>query len=140
MKREELLRSKEYWMVQIQNDLYGIMRDYMDKKDLTQTQLADELHVTKGYVSQVLKGSYDHKISKLVDLALHAGYIPLTWFVKTDEFIEVDANKMYYEIYPTIRPETIQVPSVSKNFNYSYVDLLPVPLSNGSISVTSLTN
>jgi transcriptional regulator with XRE-family HTH domain len=135
MKREELLKSNEYWMVQIQNDLYGIIKEYMNQNDLNQTQLADKLKVTKGYVSQVLKGSYDHKISKLVDLALKSGYVPLLYFVNTNIFLQVDSKKMYYEIYPTIRPESIRI-SPSK-FNHSYVDLLSLPTVSSSISVAS---
>ncbi len=42
----------------------------MQKENLTRTKLAEKLHVTKGYVTQVLNGNFDHKLSKLIELAL----------------------------------------------------------------------
>lgn len=63
----------------------------MDKNEMNQTQLADHLGVTKGYVSQILKGDFDHKLSKLVELSLACGYVPLTSFKDTEAYIREDA-------------------------------------------------
>lgn len=80
MDREELLRSPEYWMVKIQSELFNQIREYMDSKGLNQTELATELHVSKGYVSQILNGDFDHRISKLVELSLAIGKVPqINW-------------------------------------------------------------
>lgn len=80
MDREELLRSPEYWMVKIQSELFNQIQEYMDSKGLNQTELATELHVSKGYVSQILNGDFDHRISKLVELSLAVGKVPqINW-------------------------------------------------------------
>ena len=42
----------------------------MKDKKLNRSQLAKKLGVTKGYITQVLNGDFDHRISKLVDLSL----------------------------------------------------------------------
>ncbi|MFC2131043.1 helix-turn-helix domain-containing protein [Bacteroidota bacterium] len=76
MKREELLKSKEYWMVKIQNDLFNLLNEYMISNNLSRKQLADKLGFTKGYISQILNGNFDHRISKFVELSLSVGKVP----------------------------------------------------------------
>ena len=57
---------------------------------MNRTQLAAHLGVSKGYVSQLLNGDYDHKLSKLVELALAFGYVPAVTFVPVEKAIEAD--------------------------------------------------
>lgn len=101
------MRNKEYWIVQIQNELYGVIDRYMKENHLNRTNLAEKLHVTKGYITQVLNGDFDHKISKLVDLALACEVVPLIHFVKTEEFVKNDSHDKIYEIFPVIRSTEI---------------------------------
>ena len=98
MTREDLLKSKEYWSVQIQSDLFKMIEDYMKERSLNRTQLAEELKVTKGYITQILNGDFDHKISKLVDLSLACGKAPVLHFVDINKYIDhdkVDQLHMY---------------------------------------------
>lgn len=74
--REELLLSKEYWTTKIQMDLFAEMEMFMDAHNMTRSQLAKYLGCTKGYVSQLLSGDYDNRISKLVELSLAIGKVP----------------------------------------------------------------
>lgn len=77
MKREELLQSPEYWTTKAQLDLYFKVEEYLKDKKINRTDLARELGVSKSYISQVLNGDFDHRLSKLVELALHCGYKPI---------------------------------------------------------------
>jgi transcriptional regulator with XRE-family HTH domain len=104
MKREELFRTKEYWIVQIQNDLYGIIEGFMKKNGLSRTKLAEKLNVTKGYVTQVLNGDFDHKVSKLVELALASGKAPILHFVDLDQYIQDDKDKKKHVYNPEFKP------------------------------------
>ncbi|TDW97595.1 helix-turn-helix domain-containing protein [Dinghuibacter silviterrae] len=104
MKRSELLHSKDYWLVQIQNNLYGVIEEYMKKKGINRTQLAEELNVTKGYISQVLNGDFDHKLSKLVDLAIATGNAPILNFVNLGEYIKDDARNREHIYYSNHKP------------------------------------
>lgn len=90
MEREELIRSKEYWLINIQNKVFNLLRSYKENKKLNQTQLASKMGVTKGYVSQILNGDYDHKVSKLVDLSLACNKVPILSFIEIDKYIEND--------------------------------------------------
>lgn len=90
MTREELLKSREYWIAKIQIDLFNLIENYRTNKKMTKTQLATELGVTKGYVSQVLNGDFDHKVSKLVDLALAFGKVPVLNFEDIKQYVEDD--------------------------------------------------
>lgn len=75
-KLEELVNYKEYWIETIQNELYNLVFEYMERENINQTQLAEKLGVTKGYVSQVLNGHFNHSLEKLVDLSLAIGIAP----------------------------------------------------------------
>lgn len=90
MEREELLRSKEYWLIHIQNKVFNLLSKYKEDKKLNQSQLAKEMGVTKGYVSQIMSGDYDHKVSKLVDLALLCNKAPIINFVDIETHIKND--------------------------------------------------
>ena len=88
MTREELINSREYWITKIQLDLFNQLKNHMNTNSLSQSQLADKLGVTKGYVSQILNGDFDHRISKLVDLALAIGYVPVITYEKPEEYVD----------------------------------------------------
>jgi predicted XRE-type DNA-binding protein len=111
MTREELLGSREYWITKIQLDLYSQIEQYMNEQGISRAQLADQLNVTKGYVSQLLNGDFDHKISKLVDLALAIGKVPQIRYSDLGEFTAED-NSRYtaspYVFKAVIRGDQIQ--------------------------------
>lgn len=95
MNRKELLESKEYWVAKIQQELYEKLTEYMEVNNLSKTQLAEQLNFSKGYISQLLNGDFDHKISKLVELSLAIDKvpsvnldIPLSEYIATDKSME----------------------------------------------------
>jgi transcriptional regulator with XRE-family HTH domain len=99
MKREELIKSREYWITKIQLSLFSAIEEYRISKNYTKTQLAEELGFTKGYITQVLNGDFDHKISKLVDLALACGKAPEISFSSIKEMIS--STPSYSEVITT---------------------------------------
>ena len=90
MKREELLRSKGYWIAQLQIKLFETVKNYLNENNLTQSQFADEVGVSKSYITQVLNGDFDHKISKYVDLMLSCNKVPIVTAMDIDEYIGDD--------------------------------------------------
>lgn len=90
MTRAELLKSKEYWMGEIQQELFELIEDYLKKNNLTRIQFAEKLNVTKGYVSQILNGEFDHRLSKFIDLALAIDKVPRVKFINLEEIIKQD--------------------------------------------------
>lgn len=92
MERDVLLRNEGYWTSKIQIDLYNHLTDYMKENNLNQSQLAKKLGVTKGYISQVLNGDFNHRISKLVELSLAIDKAPCIKFENLSEYIEKDKN------------------------------------------------
>ena len=122
MKREDLLSSKEYWMVQIQNDLYGILEDYMRQNNLNRSQLAKKLDVTKGYITQILKGDFNHKISKLVDLSLACNKVPVVHFVDLDKYISDDKRDclhLYNKSFEPVKYYDITIKVADENLKDS---------------------
>ena len=99
MKREDLLKDSVYWTTSLQMELYRQIESFMQKYRMNQKQLAEYLGCSKGYVSQLLSGDYDHKLSKFVALSLAIGKIPKFTFVDVDEYIEND-NSPYTSVVP----------------------------------------
>lgn len=62
----------------------------MVNNNLNRTQLAEKFGVSKGYISQILNGDADHRISKLVEISLGIGLVPKLEFENLDEFINKD--------------------------------------------------
>lgn len=94
MTREELLKSPAYWTAGLQSELYRQIVDYMERHHMNKTQFAEYLGCSKGYVTQLLNGDFDHKMSKFVELSLAINKIPEITFLDVDEYIISD-NKEY---------------------------------------------
>lgn len=117
MKREDLLKSKEYWITKIQLDLFEMIENYLKVNNLSKKQLAEKLGVSKSYITQILNGNFDHKISKLVELSLAFEKVPLLEYKNISNYIMIetlevqkDVNKkviieLNYNASPTIKKE-----------------------------------
>jgi transcriptional regulator with XRE-family HTH domain len=140
MRRENLLKSKEYWLAQIQNDLFGVMESYMKDKKLNRTKLAQKLGVTKGYITQLFNGDFDHKISKLVELSLMSGKVPILSFVDIDRFISEDKNDKVFELIPMKRPKIITYTLMENRKYDNKIQDIPtsILIDNGQIFSASL--
>jgi len=102
MKREELIKSPEYCLARIQIDLFNKVNKYMKDNKLTRKKLADQLGVTKGYVSQILNGDADHRISKFIELSLAIGLIPHIQFEKIEDVVALDSEEALVQKYAEI--------------------------------------
>ena len=91
MDRKEVLKSPEYWVAKTQIELYNQAESFMKETGRNKTQLAEYLGVSKGYVSQLLNGDYDHRLSKFFELALAFGVIPQVEFVPVDNYLKEEA-------------------------------------------------
>ena len=85
---EELTRTESYWLTTIQSDLYAKVEEFRKARGWTRSQLAEHLGVSKGYVSQVLNGDFDHKLSSLIRLALAVDTVPNLKFQDPAEYVE----------------------------------------------------
>lgn len=92
MKREELISSNEYWLTKIQLELFNMIESYRKENNLNKTQLAEKLGVTKGYVTQILNGDFDHRVSKLVELAIFFGKVPVFNFIDFEKYSSSAGN------------------------------------------------
>ncbi len=88
MERKELLQHESYWITKIQLDLYNHINQYMTDNKLDKTRFAAKLGVTGASLSQVLNGDFDHKLSRLVKLAMAVGKVPVVEFKDPNEVID----------------------------------------------------
>ncbi|MBO4817230.1 MAG: helix-turn-helix transcriptional regulator [Bacteroidales bacterium] len=94
MNRKELLKSEGYWIAKLQTGLYRELISFMKKTHKNSSQLAEYLGCSKGYISQLLNGNFDHKLSKLVKLSLAIGKAPIIEYKDISEYILED-DKMF---------------------------------------------
>lgn len=99
-RREKLVRSKEYGFTTMQLSLLNFIENYMKSKGMNRNELAKDIGVSKGYISQVLNAAYDHKLSKVADLANHCNAMPFLFFVDMDTFVQNDAEDRVYRLLP----------------------------------------
>ena len=109
MTREELLRSSEYWTTKMQLDLYARIEAYMSENKINRTELAKRLGVSKGYVTQILNGDYDHRLSKLVEISIKINCIPIIVYEPIESVID---NNGLYKI-----KTKVQCPNISEKQN-----------------------
>ena len=99
--KEELLRSRGYWIANIQLELFKYVDEYMRVNNLNRTQLAEKLGVTKGYISQVLNGEFNHRIATFVDLALAIGKAPKIEFEDLELMVSNEHQEFPGEAIPS---------------------------------------
>jgi transcriptional regulator with XRE-family HTH domain len=92
LKHEELLNRPEYWLETIQNEIFRQVTTYLKDNNLTQTQFAEQLGVSKGYVSQIMKGEFNYTLKKLIELSLAVGKAPVITFIPLAEIIQNENN------------------------------------------------
>lgn len=91
--REKALRNPGYWVSKIQFELFDKIRQFMSlNKKNNSRSLAKKLDVTPGYISQIMNGNFDHKISKFVELSLAIGKVPIIRYEDIEDIIR-DENK-----------------------------------------------
>jgi len=70
MTHAELLKSKEYWLTQIQCQIYAEVEEYLEANNMTKQDLANKMGVDVRFISTTMNGNFNYKISHLVSLAL----------------------------------------------------------------------
>jgi transcriptional regulator with XRE-family HTH domain len=95
LKREELIKTEEFWYETLQNDIFRMVSDYLRKEGINQSQLADKLGVTKGYISQIMNGNFNYTLKKLIELSLALKTAPVIDFKDIDQFIKEDISKRF---------------------------------------------
>ncbi len=93
LTREELMKKPEYWLETIQNEIFRQVTAYLKENNLTQNQLAEQLGVTKGYVSQIMKGEFNYTLKKLIELSLAVGKAPIINFIPLTEIVSAESEK-----------------------------------------------
>jgi len=107
---KELAKTHEYWLEKIQNDFFRLAADYMDKYDLNQTELAEKLGVSKGYISQILNGNSNFSIKKLVDISLALEAAPNLEFEDISVYAKQEEAKQKFSQSFRSTPITIKAP------------------------------
>ena len=87
MTRETLIQSPAYWTTELQLELFREIEKFMQDNNMNRTQFAEHLGCTRGYVTQLLNGDFDNKLSKLVELSLKIGKVPSLRFISVNNLL-----------------------------------------------------
>lgn len=128
MDRKQLISSKEYWLSKIQIDLFNQVAIYLEENNMNRSELAQKLGVTKGYISQILNGDSDHRISKMVELSLAIGLIPDIRFRDMEEYLKTDEKCQNKDEQDFM--ESVQAMHKSGYIPYKYGGLYPKDLQD----------
>jgi len=91
---EDLFKTQEYWLETLQNEIYRQVDHYLKENHLSQKEFAKQLGVSKGYVSQVLKGEFNYTLKKLIELSLSIGKAPEINFIDLDKHILAERKRV----------------------------------------------
>ena len=104
LKKIDLLKTQEYWVNRIQDILFEKVQNYLKDNNISRVKFANDLGVSKGYVSQVLNGQFNFSLKKLVELSLAIGKVPDIHFDEVDNYIrkvlDEDKKLHYNKIIP----------------------------------------
>lgn len=129
MKLKNKYTSPAYWTQLIQIMLYNNIKSYLTEHNMSQQEFANRLGVSKGYVSQILNGDFDHKLSKLTELALACDLVPRIEFIPI-EYAEQIAKNVYiqpndwkmYDTYDNTTPLDLKTTNQSASFENISID------------------
>ena len=80
--KNEIIKSPDYWLTKIQNELFRELTDYMKRNSINQNDIAKKLNVSRGYINQVLNGNFNFTLKKLIELSLAMDKTPSVTFNK----------------------------------------------------------
>ncbi|MEO6282263.1 MAG: helix-turn-helix transcriptional regulator [Dyadobacter sp.] len=104
--REDLLKSPTYWLTKVQIEVFGLLNTYMEENNLTQKQVAEKLSVSPSYVSQILNGNFNFTISKLVELAVLVGKVPVLQFESVENLLKTELAQQA-DLKPAVKARRI---------------------------------
>ena len=144
MPRERTLSSPAYWFEKAQNELFRQFHYYMKQEDINQTELAARLGLTKGRVSQILRGESNFTMKTLIELSLSIrkiakiNYVSIEDEVKADELkrVEIQNRKELVNEKKTSLPfdtEHIEKGTSTSSgghaiSNYNFKEFTPLPI------------
>ncbi len=105
---KDLVNNPDYWLTKTQIEVFNLLNSYMEENNLTQKQVAEKLKVSPSYVSQIVNGNFNFTISKLIELALLVGKVPVIQFEPVEEVLQTQKMEVITQRFSKSK-------SVSKN-------------------------
>ncbi len=86
-QRKELFKTPEYWLENIQNEIFRNVYSYMENADLNKAGLAKKLGFSRSYITQVLNGNFNFSLKKMIELSLAIGKVPKIEFENVESYV-----------------------------------------------------
>lgn len=92
MKREELLRSEEWYTTEMQLALFQQLDLHLEEAGLSRKEFAKQHGLSKKHVKRAHNGKFKGSLRELVRIALAANLAPKLIYRDLDEYVEEDAK------------------------------------------------
>ena len=76
MTHQELIQTPEYWISCIQYEFFYKITEYLEENKMSRTDLANQLGVSKSYITQILNGNAKMSLEKMIEISLAIGFYP----------------------------------------------------------------
>ena len=70
MTHQELIQSPEYWITRIQYEFFSKVTLYLEEHQMSRSDLASQLGVSKSYITQILNGNASMSLEKMIENAI----------------------------------------------------------------------
>jgi len=88
MTREELIKSESYWLTKWQLEVYNLLVLHMHRKKYTADNVAEKLGFQKLFIKRILAGRFEGKVSKLIELSIVLGHVPVIEFKTFNKYVK----------------------------------------------------
>ncbi len=113
---KDLVSSKEFWEENFKTVFFEAIEDYLEKNNLSRTDFANKIGVSRGYISQLMNGDSDHRLSKLIELSISIGKAPYLYLKDMEDVMHnVDSDKSVHIDFKKIEKKAIQCDSRKDN-------------------------
>lgn len=92
--RKTILNQPEYWIESINTEIYNLLINFMEEKNLKKQDLASFLGISAGRVSQILNdGECNFNINTLIEIALKLETFPVLKFEDQQHFLATELRE-----------------------------------------------
>jgi len=85
---KDIVSSSEFWEENFKTSFFEAIEEYLEKNELSRNDFAKQIGVSRSYISQLMNGDSDHRLSKLIELAISMKKAPYLYLKDLDKVIE----------------------------------------------------
>lgn len=120
---KDLVSSKEFWEENFKTVFFEAINEYLERNNLSRTDFANKIGVSRGYISQLMNGDSDHRLSKLIELSISIGKAPYLYLKDIEDVLQnVDLEKSVNIDFKKVEEKAIQCDYLKDKLHESRIE------------------